>query len=77
MLDVFQYALLSSYLLLFCLSYFILAVPMSDCLGKHLCVSYAFPLAILNGIYLFFFLTVQLQVQKRIKCEMVEILTRQ
>ena len=31
------------------LSYFILAVPMRKCLGKHSCMSSAFPIAILNG----------------------------
>ena len=41
--------------LLFCpsssvsLSYFILAVPMRECLGKHSCMSSPFPIAILNG----------------------------
>ena len=32
-----------------CLSYFILAVPMRECLGKHSCMSCQFPTAILNG----------------------------
>ena len=36
-----------------CLSYFILAVPMRECLGKHLCMSSPFPKAILNGTFLF------------------------
>ena len=31
------------------LSYFILAVPMRECLGKHSCMSSPFPIAILNG----------------------------
>ena len=31
------------------LSYFILAVPMRECLGKHSCMSSSFPTAILNG----------------------------
>ena len=31
------------------LSYFILAVPMRECLGKHSCMSFPFPIAILNG----------------------------
>ena len=31
------------------LSYFILAVPMRKCLGKHSCTSSTFPIAILNG----------------------------
>ena len=42
------------------LSYFILAVPWRKCLGKHSCMSYSFPIAILNGTC--FFQTVQLQV---------------
>ena len=40
------------------LSYFILAVPIRECLGKHLCTSSPFPIAILNGTC--FFPTVQL-----------------
>ena len=35
------------------LSYFILAVPMRECLGKHLCTSSPFPIAILNGTFYF------------------------
>ena len=35
------------------LAYFIPAVPVSECLGKHSCVSSAFPLVILNGTFLF------------------------
>ena len=31
------------------LSYFILAVPMLECLGKHSCMSSPFPIAILNA----------------------------
>ena len=31
------------------LSYFILAVPMRECLGKHSCMRSQFPIAILNG----------------------------
>ena len=31
------------------LSYFVLAVPMRECLGKHSCMSSPFPIAILNG----------------------------
>ena len=31
------------------LSYFILAVSMGECLGKHSCTSSQFPIAILNG----------------------------
>ena len=31
------------------LSYFILAVPVRECLGKHSCMSSPFPIAILNG----------------------------
>ena len=42
------------------LSYFILAVPMSKCLGKHSFMSSPFPIAILNIPC--FFPTVQLQV---------------
>ena len=30
-------------------SYFILAVPMRECLRKHSCMSSPFPIAILNG----------------------------
>ena len=33
------------------LSYFIIAVPMRECLGKHSCMSFIFPIAILNGTY--------------------------
>ena len=42
------------------LSYFVLAVPMSECLGKQSCMRSPFPIAILNGTC--FFPTVQLQV---------------
>ena len=35
------------------LSYFILAVPMRECLGKHSCMSSQFPIAILNGTFFF------------------------
>ena len=35
------------------LSYFILAVFMCECLGKHSCMSSLFPIAILNGSILF------------------------
>ena len=35
------------------LSYFILAVPMRKCLGKHLLMSSLFHLAILNGTFFF------------------------
>ena len=31
------------------LSYFIFAVPMRECLGRHSCMSSQFPMAILNG----------------------------
>ena len=47
--------LLSTFILLFLLSSsvslsnFYLAVPMCRCLGKHLCMSSPFPIAILNG----------------------------
>ena len=44
----------------FSLSYFVLAVPMRECLGKNSCMSSTFPIAILNGTC--FFQTVQLQV---------------
>ena len=33
------------------LCYFILAVPMRECLGKHSCMSSPFPIAILNGTF--------------------------
>ena len=36
------------------LSYFILTVPMRECLGKQSCMSCPFPIAILNGISYFF-----------------------
>ena len=42
------------------LSYFVLAVPMRECLGKHSCMSSQFPIAILNGTCIF--PTMQLQV---------------
>ena len=52
----FVHALLFSILTpLFCpsssvpLSYVSLAVPMRECLGKHLCMNSPFPIAILNG----------------------------
>ena len=35
------------------LSYFVLAFPMRECLGKHSCMSSSFPIAILNGTFLF------------------------
>ena len=35
------------------LSYFVLAVPMRECLGKHSCMRSPFPIAILNGTFLF------------------------
>ena len=35
------------------LSYFILAVPMHECLGNHACMSSPFPIAILNGTLFF------------------------
>ena len=35
------------------LSYFVLAVPMRECLGKHSCMSSPCPIAILNGTFLF------------------------
>ena len=33
------------------LSYFILAVPMSECLGRHSCMSFPFPVAILTYFF--------------------------
>ena len=45
------------------LSYFILAVPMRECLGNHSCMSSLFPVAIPNGTS--FFSTVQLHVNKK------------
>ena len=52
------------------LLYFILAVPMRKCLGKHSCMSSQFSIAILNGT------TVQLHVHViRIFGAKVEILT--
>ena len=38
------------------LSYFILAVPMRECLGKYSCMSSLFPIAILNGTSSFLYL---------------------
>ena len=35
------------------LSYFMLAVPMRECLGKHSCTSFPFLIAILNGTFFF------------------------
>ena len=35
------------------LSYFVLAVPMHKCLGKHSCISSPCPIATLNGTFLF------------------------
>ena len=34
-------------------SYFVLAVPMRECLEKHSCISFPFSIAILNGICFF------------------------
>ena len=42
------------------LSYFVLVVPIRECLGKHSCMSFSFLIAILKGTCLF--PTVQLQV---------------
>ena len=47
-LCLFPYSLFSSHLLL-SLSYFILAVLMRKCLGKHSCISSTFPTAIFNS----------------------------
>ena len=33
--------------------YFVLAVPMRECLGKHSCMSSPCPIAVLNGTFLF------------------------
>ena len=57
LLPMLTHLFLSSSLSLF---YFILAVPMRKCLGKHSCVSSSFPIAILNDTS--FFPVVQLQV---------------
>ena len=38
------------------LSHFILAVPMRECLGKHSCMSSQFSMAILNGIFLLYWM---------------------
>ena len=35
------------------LSYFVLAVPMRECLGKHSCMSFPCSITILNGTFLF------------------------
>ena len=35
-------------------TYFILAVPTRECLGKHSCMSFTFHIAVLNGTKLFF-----------------------
>ena len=35
------------------LSYFSPAVPLSECLGKHSCMNSLFPIAMLNGTFLF------------------------
>ena len=35
------------------MSYFVLAVPMRECLGKHSCMSSPCPIAVLNGTFLF------------------------
>ena len=45
-------------------SYFILAVPMSECLEKHWCMSSPYPVAILNGTFFFHETTLS----KRSKC---------
>ena len=47
-------------LVTFSLSYFILAVPLRECSGKHSCMSSSFPIVIPNDTC--FFQTVQLQV---------------
>ena len=53
------------------LSYFVLAVPMRECLGKHSCMSSPFPITILNGTC--FFPTVQLKCTMCIRSEKLEI----
>ena len=55
------------------LSYFILAVPMPECLGKHSCMSFTFPIAILNGNCFFR----QCNCTMKIRCDIVEIRMRQ
>ena len=56
------------------LSYFILAVPMRKCLGKHSCMSSSFPIVILNDT--FFFRQCTYKCTLRIRRDMVEIRTR-
>ena len=56
------------------LSYFILAVPMRKCLGKHSCMSSSFPIAILNDTS--FFWQCNYKCTLRIRRDMVEIRTR-
>ena len=59
----------------FCLSHFILAVPMRECSGEHSSMSSSFPIAILNGAC--YFPPVQLKVHIFvIWCDNVEILMR-
>ena len=45
---VVYYSLLT-FIICFFWSYFILAIPMHKCLGEHLCMSFTFPIVILNG----------------------------
>ena len=47
------HASLTSCLLSVTLSYFILAVPMREYLGKHSCMSSPCPIATLNGTFIF------------------------
>ena len=57
-----------------CLIYFILAVPMRKCLGKHSCMSNSFPIVILNDTS--FFRQCNYKCTLRIQRDMVEIRTR-
>ena len=50
----FPYSRLTPHLLIIYLSYFILAVPMLECLGEHSCMSSTFEIAILKGACFFF-----------------------
>ena len=59
----------------FCLSHFILSVPMHECLGKRSWMSSTFPIAILNGTC--FFSTDQLQVHNAYSERKVEIVKHQ
>ena len=54
------HSVLSCLLHLFHSSHFILTVPIPECLGKHWCMSFPFPIAVLSGTS--FFPPVQLKV---------------